>query len=140
VSANLSTYLSFRGNAREAMEFYAAALGGTLTLNTFAEFGGMGLPEDEQQQVMHSQVDAPGVLLMGSDTPSSMEHEAPAGFSVCLSGDDEATLRGWWSALSEGATITVPLEVAPWGDAYGQLVDRFGVSWMANIAVSGTTS
>jgi PhnB protein len=28
----------------------------------------------------------------------------------------------------------MPLEVAPWGDAFGMCTDRFGVSWMVNIA------
>lgn len=133
MSAVLSPYLNFRGQAREAMEFYAAALGGELTTSTFAEFGGMGVPESEQGQIMHSQLSAPGVLLMGADVPGHMEHSPAAGFMVALSGDDDAQLRAWWAALSEGATIGQPLEIAPWGDAFGMLVDKFGVSWMVNI-------
>jgi len=59
--------------------------------------------------------------------------EAPA---VSLSGDDEASLKGYWDKLSAGATITMPLEKAPWGDSFGMLTDKFGVSWMVNIAGS----
>ena len=51
-----------------------------------------------------------------------------------LSGDDDAGLRRYWDALSEGGTVTLPLEQAPWGDSFGQLTDRFGVNWMVNIA------
>ncbi len=53
---------------------------------------------------------------------------------ISLSGDDDGALRGYWTALSDGATITMPLEKAPWGDSFGMLVDKFGVSWMINIA------
>jgi PhnB protein len=55
-------------------------------------------------------------------------------FSVSLSGDDEAELRGYWDKLADGATVTMPLERAPWGDTFGMLVDRFGVNWLVNIA------
>lgn len=94
----------------------------------------MGLPEEEQGKVMHSQLTGPdGLVLMGADSPSHMEQHAMTGFSVSLSGDDEATLRGWWTALTDGAELGVPLEVAPWGDAFGMLTDRFGVPWLVNI-------
>ena len=30
----------------------------------------------------------------------------------------------------------MPLERAPWGDTFGMCVDKFGISWMVNIAGS----
>jgi PhnB protein len=56
--------------------------------------------------------------------------------SVSLSGEDDSELRGYWEKLTEGASITEPLETAPWGDAFGMLTDRFGISWLVNIAGS----
>ena len=38
MTIRLNPYLSFRDNAREAMEFYHSVFGGTLTSNTFAEY------------------------------------------------------------------------------------------------------
>lgn len=137
MTTKLNPYLNFRGNAREALEFYAAALGSEPTLSTFAEAGGMpGLDESESRLIMHGQVDAgPDLTLMAADVPSSMEI-SPNG-SISLSGDDEARLRGFWDGLSAGGSVTVPLEKAPWGDTFGMFTDRFGVSWMVNIAGSG---
>jgi PhnB protein len=136
MTTKLNPYLNFRDNAREALEFYAAALGGTVTLNTFGETGGMGLPESEHKKVMHGQVEAaPDLTLMAADVPSSMEI-SPNG-SISLSGEDEAQLRGFWAALTQGGSITVPLEKAPWGDTFGMFTDRFGVAWMVNITGSG---
>jgi PhnB protein len=54
--------------------------------------------------------------------------------SIAVSGDDDAVLRGYWAGLSEGGTVTMPLDVAPWGDTFGMCIDRFGVSWMVSIA------
>ena len=34
----------------------------------------------------------------------------------------------------EGGTVTMPLERQMWGDEFGMLTDRFGTSWMVNIA------
>ena len=34
----LNPYLNFRGNAREAMEFYEGVFGGKLDVSTFADF------------------------------------------------------------------------------------------------------
>lgn len=130
----LNPYLNFRDEARAAMEFYHSVFGGELTVSTFADFQAAQDPS-ENDLVMHAQLDgASGITLMGADTPTRMDYAGFGGFSVSLSGDDDATLRGYWDKLADGGTITQPLEVAPWGDAFGMLVDRFGVSWLVNIA------
>ena len=135
MTAALSPYIHLTGGrAREALTFYQGVFGGEVTSMTFAEMGGMGMPEDEQLLVMHGQLDAEGILLMVADTPSVMGQAVPAGFSVALSGDDDTVLRGWWAGLSEGATIQEELTVAPWGDGFGMLQDRFGTPWMVNIS------
>lgn len=133
MATRLNPYLSFPGNAREAMAHYQSVLGGELTVSTFGEFQ-MG-DDAEKDKVMHSELTTGGgMILMGSDTPDSMEFVAGSNLAVALFGDDEPELRGNFDGLAEGGTITLPLEQAPWGDSFGQLVDRFGVSWMVNIS------
>jgi PhnB protein len=133
MTVQLNPYLNFRDNAREAMEFYHSVFGGELTLSTFAEFHASEDPA-EQDKIMHGNLATEmGLVLMGADTPNGMEHSAPAGFSVSLSGDDEATLRRYWDALSEAGLVVMPLDKAPWGDIFGMCVDRFGVSWMVDV-------
>jgi PhnB protein len=136
LSVWLNPYLSFRDNAREAMTFYQSVFGGELTVSTFADFHASADPT-EQHKIMHSQLESPdGLVLMGADTPKGMEYRPQAGVSVSLSGDDEARLRGYWERLSEGGTVAMPFEKAPWGDTFGMCVDRFGTSWMVNVAQS----
>ncbi|KQM81396.1 VOC family protein [Agromyces sp. Leaf222] len=130
----LNPYLNFRGTAREALEFYHAIFGGTLNISTFADFQASQNPA-EADLVMHGQIDGPnGLTIMAADVPEHMAYTGITGVSVSISGDDDATIRGYWQQLAEGATVQQPLEVAPWGDAFGMLVDRFGASWLVNIS------
>ena len=136
--AILNPYLSFRGNAREAMEFYKSVFGGELTFSTFGEFQMPGISADEADKIMHGQLTTPaGFTLMGSDTPEGMPYDdSSGGITVSISGDDATELRGYWDGLADGGEITLPLEQAPWGDSFGQLNDRYGTPWMFNIAGS----
>ncbi|MCU1425725.1 MAG: 3-demethylubiquinone-9 3-methyltransferase [Microbacteriaceae bacterium] len=134
MATQLNPYLNFRDNAREAMEFYKSVLGGELTMSTFGEFG---MSEDpvEKDKIMHAQLESPsGLVLMGADTPSSLPYSETSNISVSLSGQDDAELTGYWEKLSDNATILEPLAKAPWGDSFGMLSDRFGVTWLVNIA------
>ncbi len=130
----LNPYLNFRSEAREAMSFYQSVFGGELNVSTFGEYQASEDPS-EQDKVMHAQLESPnGLVLMGADTPNSMDFQSGGNVSVSLSGEDYDELRGYWDKLSDGATIVMPMETAPWGDSFGMLVDRFGISWLVNIA------
>jgi PhnB protein len=136
MSVQLNPYLSFRDNAREAMEFYRSVFGGELTVNTFKDFNASSDPS-EDDLVMHAQLQGEhGVVFMGSDTPQRMEYRPGSNISMSLSGDDEAVLSAWFQKLAEGGTVTMPLEKAMWGDTFGMCVDRFGVNWLVNISGS----
>ncbi len=134
MGTTLNAYLGFRGNARQAMEFYAEVLGGNLTVSTFGENQAATDPS-EADLVMHADLEGPdGLRLMGSDTPSHMEYRPGTNVSLSLSGDDEATLRGYFEKLSDGGSVTMPLEKAPWGDLFGMCTDRFGTQWLVNVS------
>jgi PhnB protein len=134
MAVTLNPYINLKDNAREALEFYHSVFGGDLNVSTFADFQAAQDPA-ENDLVMHGQLEgAQGVVIMGADTPKHMEFRAPAGISISLSGDDDAALRGYWDKLADGGTVVQPLEVAPWGDAFGMLTDRYGITWLVNIA------
>ena len=136
MAVQLISYLSFRDNAREAMEFYRSVFGGDLAVTTFADFhAGEDLAEPDL--VMHSALTTPnGLTLFASDTPRAVALPDGSLVSLSLSGgpEDEATLRGYWDGLAAGATVAMPLDVAPWGDTFGMLTDRFGTAWRVSIA------
>ncbi|MEU0171317.1 MULTISPECIES: VOC family protein [Streptomyces] len=133
MASRLNPYLTFNGDARQAMEFYKEVFGGTLNLNSYGEFGQADAPNADK--IMHGMLETTGgFTLMGADNPPGMESEQGGSYSVSLSGDDDAELRGYWEKLSEGGSVSVPLEKQMWGDVFGMCTDRFGVPWMVNIS------
>lgn len=133
MSVSFTPYLSFRGQARDAMNFYQSIFGGELSILTFAE-GGMTDGVDPNQ-VMHSQLTG-SVNLMGADVPDSMPLTDGSRVSLCFSGDAAGldSCRDYYAKLGDGGSDVLPLDMAPWGDYYGQLTDRFGITWMFDFA------
>ncbi|MER5335727.1 VOC family protein [Micromonospora sp. NPDC002717] len=132
MASRLNPYISFPGTAREAMEFYHRVFGGSLSMSTFGEFG----TDDPAlaDKIMHAMLQTDrGYTLMASDTAPGMEHNPGNNVAVSLSGDDADELRGYWEKLTDGGTVTMPMEKQMWGDEFGMCVDRFGTSWMVDI-------
>ncbi|UZN03525.1 VOC family protein [Cellulomonas sp. S1-8] len=137
MTARISPYLGFSGQARAAMEFYGEVFGAEPTFSTFDEYGMAQDPADAGK-IMHSQLELPsgGGTLMASDAPAAQPAPDESSSSVALFGEaaDAEALRAVFARLSEGGTPGVPMEVAPWGDEFGMVTDRFGVGWMINVA------
>lgn len=130
----LNPYLSFKDNAREAMEFYKTVFGGKLSMQTFKEFHASRDPS-EDNKIMHAVLEAEnGITFMAADTPNGMEYRSGSNISVSLSGDNLAELKAYFEKLSAGGKITMPLEKAQWGDTFGMCTDMFGINWLVNIA------
>jgi PhnB protein len=131
--SQLTPYLNFAGNCREALTFYQQCLGGELSLQTIE-----GSPVEEYcgagtgHQILHGFLQKEGFLLMASDM------EGPGGYvpgntvSLCLACNSEAEINTRFAALSAGGTVLDPLGVKFWGDTFGVLTDKFGVRWMLN--------
>jgi PhnB protein len=133
MTIKLNPYLNFRGNTREAMEFYQGIFGGNLNLSTFKDFHASSGPS-EDDKIMHAALEAPNdISFMASDTPSHMEYKPGTDFSMSLSGDDEAALSGYFEKVAEGGSVDMPLGKAPWGDIFGMCTDKFGIRWLVNI-------
>jgi len=134
MQSQLNPYLNFRDNTREAMEFYHTVFGGKLNMSTFKEFHASQDPS-EDNLIMHSVLEADnGITFMASDTPNRMEYRPGTNMSMSLSGDNEVELQGYFEKLSDGGTVTMPLQKAIWGDSFGMCTDKFGVQWLVNIA------
>jgi PhnB protein len=133
MTSRLNPYVSFRGNASEAVAFYQEVFGGELAVTTFGQFGA---PEGvNPDSVMHAQLETTlGFTLMASDVPDFMEYSPGASIRISLSGDDGDQLRAYFAKLSDGGNVETPLEKQGWGDEFGMLTDRFGIGWMVNIS------
>jgi PhnB protein len=115
------------------MEFYKEVLGGELTMSTFGEYPNPELPEDYKDKIMHSQLVSGDMTLMASEGQPGGEIHPGDNFSLSLSGEDEEELTRIFGALAEGGQIAIPLEKQVWGDTFGMVMDKFGISWLINI-------
>ncbi|NLU68128.1 VOC family protein [Streptomyces sp. HNM0574] len=132
MTSRLNPYITFDGDARQAMDFYRSVFGGEVERMTFAEMGMADSPD--AQKVMHSMLVTPsGFTLMAADCPQGMSYDPGDNITVSLSGDDAEELHGYWAKLSEGGTVGVPMEKQMWGDEFGACVDKFGINWMVDI-------
>jgi PhnB protein len=132
-ASHLNPYLSFKSDAREAMEFYKTVFGGALEFHTFEEYHSAQDPS-ENNLIMHSVLTADnGIQFFAADTPASMEYKPGANISMSVSGDNKDELEGYFKKLSEGGSVFMPLEKAAWGDWFGMVTDKFGINWMVNI-------
>lgn len=140
MKGHIEPYLNFKGNAREAFNFYAKVF--ELDPPEFMSFADMP-PQDQEEmkgmlgedQVMHGAVNFNGTLLMGSDTTDAMFEEGEMiqgnNFYLSWSSEDPEEVRTVWDRFIEGgAQVTMPLEETFWAPLYGMLKDPFGVAWM----------
>ena len=130
----LTPYLFFEGNCREAITFYQACLGGELLIQTFGESPMADqMPEATRQQVMHSSL-TNGMLTLFSSDAGAMGRTLVRGNSVrlCLNCTSREQITTLFAQLAEGGTVNDGLVETAWGATFGSLTDRFGVSWLLN--------
>lgn len=133
---SLHPYLFFTNTAREAMTFYQQVLGGELEIMTVGEMpAGEEMPfEAPADLVMHAALTfGDGDLLLASDDPTG-DGAGVKGAAMNLTLEDQDEARRIFESLSAGGRIDMPLEATFWSPMFGCCVDRFGVSWMVNIA------
>jgi PhnB protein len=146
-----TTHLNFRGDARQALEFYQSIFGGHAVINTYADFGmPAGVPGADK--VVFGLVAADnGFRLMAYDIPGQAEGSLAGGGStrrennttvtdqalfVSLGSDTLDELQGYWDGLALGATIVEPLAASAWSAGFGMLTDRFGVTWSVSVTAA----
>lgn len=129
---NVNPYLFFQGQCEEALRFYADLLDGEiLALLPYGPEGCKDMPEAKQDWIMHGCVKLDGTVLMGSDSPSE-RYQVPTGLSVSLEVDDPEQAEKVFEALSNGGSVTLPMEETFWALRFGMATDRFGIPWMVN--------
>lgn len=130
--STLAPYLTFNGNAAEAMKFYHSVLGGELTMQTFAETKMARKPE-ENDFIVHAVLKNEGLTFMASDSMSDRPAKFGDNVTMSISGQDGARLTKVFNDLARGGKTDIPLAKQFWGATYGQVTDKFGIRWSVNI-------
>ncbi len=148
MAISTTTHLNFRGDARAALEFYQSVFGGRCTVVTYGDFG-MPAELPDAAKVVFGQVTADnGFNIMAYDVPSQAPAAAPAGttarehgltltgdrFFVSVRGETAEEVSALWDRLADGAGIIEKFGPSPWAPGFGMLTDRFGVTWILDVA------
>jgi PhnB protein len=135
MSISTTAHINFRGEARSALEFYQSVFGGHLIAVTYADAHAVDNPA-EGDQVMWGQVASPsGFAVMAYDVPSRLNYaRGDRSFFVSVRSADPAEISGYWAHLKDGAIILADLGPAAWAPLYGMLTDRFGITWVMDVA------
>ncbi|MET7422066.1 VOC family protein [Dactylosporangium sp. NPDC005555] len=145
-----TTHLNFRGDARQALEFYQSVFGGHLTVVAYGDFG---MPKElpDAGKVVFGQLTAEtGFSIAAYDAPSqSPAAAAPTvttrengltltgeRFFVAVGGETAEEVSALWDKLSDGAEIVEKFGPAPFAPGFGMLTDRFGVTWILQVTAA----
>ncbi|QCR44790.1 bleomycin resistance protein [Curtobacterium sp. SGAir0471] len=135
MSIETTTHINFDGQAREALDFWASAFGGTVTAATYGQMGASQDPAWADRIVFGQVATDAGFRIMAFDVwPDQPYDQGTNAFYVFVHGDDADEVTRYWEALSDGAEVRQPLAPSPWAPLAGQLRDRFGVVWQLDVA------
>jgi len=129
----INPYLLFGGHCETAFRFYERALGGkVVTMMTYGDSPAAEMvPADFRGKVIHATLVIGDQVIMASDSPPD-RFKPPQGFSVAIEVPDPAEAERLFGALSENASVTMPMQKTFWSVRFGMLVDQFGIPWMVN--------
>jgi PhnB protein len=122
-------YITFAGDTREALGFYQSVFGGKVEFSTFGEFH---VPDAPADAIMHGALTTDEFAIYGYDgSPGNLGD--PTRIRIAIVSDDLPTMSGNFDTLAQGGSVSMALAPQPWGATYGELVDKYGITWMFNI-------
>lgn len=137
MSITTTTHLNFRGQARDALEFYATVFGGEVMAFTFGQGGN---EQDAADGALVDQVKWGGIQalngfsVMAFDVPPKRAYDAGTdAVYVSVRGSDTEEVAQYWEKLVEGGTVRAELGPAGYAPLYGMVTDRFGVTWVLDV-------
>ena len=135
--ATVNAYINFKGNCEQAFNYYKAVFGSEFSMfSRFSEMPpqeGMELSEADKNKIMHvSMPISEETILMGSDVGGEWATDLTVGNNITLSisADNKDQADHFFSKLSEGGKVTMPMDKTFWGSYFGMCTDKFDINWM----------
>jgi PhnB protein len=133
----IKPYISFKGNCEEAINFYKDRLGAEVLFSqTYGESPMSEQVADENKnKIMHTSIKIGDSVIMACDNVFGDQNPTTIGnnISLAIGGNDVAAADGMFEKLSDGGTVTMPMQETFWAERFGMLTDKFGINWMFNI-------
>lgn len=146
MTLSTTAHLNFPGTARAALDLYRTVFGGQVVTTTYAEVGMPPEAPDADKVVFGRLESDDGVRVMAYDVPGgavphtgSTRREGGATltdqpFFLSVRGRSIEEVQPVWEGLSDGAVVVEQLAASAWSAGFGMLTDRFGVTWVIDVA------
>ena len=122
---SLIPYLVFPGTCKQAMEFYADVLNGTITfMKPFSE-SPIPVPNAFKDRIFNSELKADNIHIKASDDLPDNEVKHGTNISLFLVFSKKYDKKEVFDRLSLDGKILFPIE-----DNFGMLKDKYGIQWM----------
>lgn len=131
-------YLSFEGNAEEALNFYLDAFRGEIQgIMRFSDMpveeGAPQIPEEYMNKVLHASLLIGDAILYLSDTFPGGTVTKGNNVEINIAPANEEELRRIFDKLAVGGTVIMPVAEMFWGSLFGSLTDKYGVGWSLDL-------
>lgn len=131
--AKTISYLTFNGDANEAIGFYQDVFDLDVTMkNLYSMLPNFSGDEIQGKKVAHARLAKDDVeFFYVSDIPVG---DVTSGdqVSVTYFADTKAEFETAFASLAVLGTVKLEIQETGWGTSYAEVTDRFGVNWKLN--------
>lgn len=129
-------YLTFDGNARDALAYYKEIFEGeVLGVQTFGE-ADFPTPPEADDRIMHAQFKKDDLFFMVSDTFPNGSFTLGNHISLVLEFESNEDIQKFYDRISSNGTVFMELQDTFWGAKYAKVKDAYGVIWDLNYTKS----
>ncbi|SEO65943.1 PhnB protein [Amphibacillus marinus] len=131
---NLHIYLVMNGNGAEAIQFYQEILGAeVIEVSTFEKLtASMKIAEADKKRILHAELSVGGTNFMLCDTFPDQSYVVGNQVTIFIESTTMETTAALFNSLANEGQIIMPLEPTFWSPCYGQVRDKFGVTWQVS--------
>lgn len=136
----INPYLVLNGNGNEAVRFYENVLDAKVeNIQTFGEMPEdpeFSIPADVKDHVLHAHLKIGNTELMISDTFPGQPFQVGSKVNIAIMINNLEKSKEVFEKLQEGGKVVMPLQETFWSPSYGQVTDKFGITWQVNSCIA----
>ena len=131
----INTYLTFNGNAQQALDFYQYVFGKSeIQIMCFSEMphdSEWPIPDEAKNWIMHAEMKIGDDKVYLSDNFPGTPYNETNGDIVTVTAGDIKAEKAYeiYGRLKEDGKEIMPIAETFWSPAFGVLIDKFGVRW-----------
>ncbi|MCT1902591.1 VOC family protein [Oceanobacillus sojae] len=133
MSTGVYAYITMDGTGKEAIDFYKNALNaevsGVQTFGDLPQNPEFALPDEAKNRVLHAQIQVGNTYFMLSDSFPGQPFETGSQVNVCVTLENAEKSKSVFEKLKTGGEVLMPLQETHWSSSYGQVKDKFGITW-----------